>query len=226
MAKHTNSKTRPTPPWPITTRWPPPRPITPLAPYAEYRAARLLFDTDKPAEAAARFAKLREQYPDHKLAREGVMGQASSLATSGKHQQALDALAAMDQSDPQVALARGTSLAGLKKWDEAIAALTTATNAEGEFADRDRAWYELGWANREADKQEPARQAFSKLATEFADSSLARDAMFRVGESYYETGDFVKSAEWFAKSAEWKRVGCQSAREGVAYARLVGIQTG
>ncbi|WP_197529142.1 tetratricopeptide repeat protein [Aeoliella mucimassa] len=174
----------------------------PLAPYAGYRAARLLLNSDQAAAAAERFAKLATEYPDHALAREGQMGQASSLAQAGKHTEALKALAGMDGKNPQVALARGTSLAGLEKWDEAIAALTTATTAGDEFTDRDRAWYELGWAYREAKKPAESQQAFTKLAEQFADSPLARDAMFRIGESHYEAGEFPAAAEWFAKSAD------------------------
>ena len=174
----------------------------PLAPYAGYRAARLLLNNNQAPAAAERFAKLAEQYPDHQLAREGLMGQASSLAEAGKHAEALEALEGLDASTPQVALARGISLAGLQKWDDAIATLKVATAAGDDFTDSDRAWYELGWAYREAKKPAEARQAFSTLATNLPESPLARDAMFRVGESYYEGGEYPPAAEWFAKSAD------------------------
>lgn len=177
-------------------------PDHPLAPYAHYRFAIAVMKEGQLEAAAERFAKLVELYPNHALAGEAQLAWASCLTRTGKHKEALEVLGAMDASDPRVAMARGASLAGEKKLDEAIAAFKSATAAEGDFADRDRAWYELGWTLRESGKLDDARQAFNKLADEFADSSLAADARFRVGELQYDANEFEQAADSFRQAAD------------------------
>lgn len=177
-------------------------PQHPLAAYAAYRAAMIQMQQGKFDDAATRFGKLADTYPDHTLAGEARLGQSTCLAQSGNNAEAAAVLQKMDTNEPRVALALGTSLSGQKKWDEAIQMLQQAANTEGEFVDRDRAWYELGWAYREAGQADKARAAFNKLVTEMADSPLAADAMFRVAESAYEAGNYQQAAGDFQAAAK------------------------
>lgn len=177
-------------------------PQHPLAPYAAYRAAMLQMQQREFDDAAARFGKLADTFPDHTLAGEARLGQSTSLAQSGNNAEAAAVLQKMDTSEPRVALALGTSLAGQKKWDEAIKLLKQAAEAPGEFVDRDRAWYELGWAYRESGQQEDSRGAFHKLIKQLPDSPLAADAMFRVAELSYEAEDYQQAAGQFRAAAK------------------------
>ncbi|WP_442485223.1 tetratricopeptide repeat protein [Aeoliella sp. SH292] len=174
----------------------------PLAPYALYRAATLVMKQGEHADAATRFAKLVTDFPDHALATEAKLGQATCLAQTGENDAAAKVLATLGTDDPRVALALGSTLAGQKKWDEAIATLEKVTAAPGEFADRDRAWYELAWAYREAGQGDKSRAAFEELATEFADSPLHADALFRVAEGYYEADDYAEAAARYTAAAD------------------------
>ncbi len=50
--------------------------------------------------------------------------------------------------------------------------------------------YELAWTLEQQDKQRQAAEVFARLAAEHADSPLAAEADFHVGESAYQSGDF------------------------------------
>ena len=177
----------------VSTEWP----EHPLAPYADYRAATIMMKDNQLEAAANAFAKLVTAHPDHALASEAQLAQATCLERAGKAEAALAALGKMDANDPRVALARGTSLASQEKWDQAIRVLKSAATASGDFIDRDRAWYELAWAYREAGKTDESRQAFAKLASELPDSPLAAEATFRIGESLYEAEEYAEAVESF-----------------------------
>ncbi len=187
----------------VSTTWP----DHPLAPYADYRAATIAMKQNDFEAAAEGFEQLVTKHPDHALFNEAQLALATCLERAGKMQEALAVLDTMQADDPRVALARGAGLAGMKKWDEAIAALSAATQASGEFADRDRAWYELAWAYREADKPEASRKAFAQLVRELPESRLAADAQFRIGESYYDSEQYTEAAKRFALAAGNAQVG-------------------
>ncbi len=182
----------------VSKEWP----EHPLAPYADYRFATLAMKENDLEAANAAFAKVSSQYPEHTLAGEAQLAQATCLARAGKNEQAIKVLDSMASDDPRVALAKGTSFAGAEQWDNAIRELQVAANASGEFADRDRALYELAWAYREEGKTAESRDAFTKLTSDMPDSLLAADAMFRLGESSYDAGDYAAAAVLFKQAEE------------------------
>ena len=177
-------------------------PESQLAPYANYRWALLASGLGNDSGAAQRFEQLLAAYPKHQLAEESRLAWANCLSRLGEHTKSLEALSSLPVGDPRVALARGTSLAETGKLKEAVAALQLAVNSKAEdFADRDRAWYELGWTYRRAKQPEDSRQAFEHLLKNFPQSTLAADAAYRVGESFYDAGNYAAAVEPFRLAA-------------------------
>lgn len=179
----------------VVSNWP----DSPLAPYAAYRAARST--SGKPKEAADRYRAMLEKYPGHQLADQARLGLATALVKLGDAKESLAVLDQLDQKNPRVALARGMSFAGLQDWDAAIAALESAASAEGEFADRPQALYELGWAYRQAGRPQDAEATFQQLARDYPDNSLAADAGFRVAEALYDEQEHQQAATAFRAAA-------------------------
>ena len=76
--------------------------------------------------------------------------------------------------------------AGLKQHEPSVATLTALLAAKADYADADKCYYEIAFANLELKKDKEATDAFRTLATKLPNSPLAAEAWFRVGE-FHET---------------------------------------
>src|SRR5204862_3115435 len=66
---------------------------------------------------------------------------------------------------------------------------------------------EIGWAQKALDNQGGAARTFERLAKEHAQSPLAAEAWFHVGEDRYERKDFAEAATAFSKARAAKASG-------------------
>lgn len=71
---------------------------------------------------------------------------------------------------------------GLKQHDPAIVTFTQLLAAKPDFADADKCYYEIAFANLELKKDKEANDAFRNLVTKLPNSPLAAEAWCRVGE--------------------------------------------
>ncbi len=71
---------------------------------------------------------------------------------------------------------------GLKQHDAAITSLTQLLTAKPDYADADKSYYELAFANIELKKDKEAADALRLLATKTPTSPLVPEAWYRVGE--------------------------------------------
>ena len=80
----------------------------------------------------------------------------------------------------------------------AIATLDGLLKADPKYAATDKVLYELGWAHKSQDKHAEAVPFFAKLAAEHADSPLAAEAWFHVGEDQYDKKEYAEAAKSYA----------------------------
>ncbi len=85
----------------------------------------------------------------------------------------------------------------LKQSAPGIAGLETLLKEAKEFADADRAWYELGFAYLDANRPKDAITAFQTLATTLPNSTLGAEAFFRVGELQAEADQKAEAVKSF-----------------------------
>ena len=85
---------------------------------------------------------------------------------------------------------------GQKKYSEARKVLDQLIAADPEFANADQAFYELGHALRAADdQQDQAGDAFAWIVKNRADSPLAGEAAFRVGQIHVDKANRLSGPE-------------------------------
>ena len=87
---------------------------------------------------------------------------------------------------------------GLQQNAEAIATLESIINDDPTYASMDKVLYELGWAHRNAGRLEQAQPYFDRLATDHAESSLAAESFYHLGERAYQEADFESAAQGMA----------------------------
>ena len=69
-------------------------------------------------------------------------------------------------------------------------------DADPKYPGADKALYELAWIRKSANQEDGAAEAFARLAREHADSPLAAESWFNVGEyHYHQKKDFKAAAE-------------------------------
>ncbi len=136
----------------------------------------------------------------------------------------VQALLAADPTPAEKSDARyllGLCQAGLKKHAEAAASFQAILQDDPKYAGADKVLYELAWALKQQDKQKEAVEVFARLAAEHADSPLAAEAQYHVGESAYQAGDFQECGRWRIMPALEKAGKTRVGREGRPQARLV-----
>ena len=139
---------------------------SPYVPYAMYNKGYDLLGLDEVDAAAAIFAELVKQFPDHEIKKVALIAQADTGYRRGRGQ--------LDD----------------KKFEEAIASLKILYDAYPEFPRRDAVLYDLGWAYLGAGKQAEAVEAFVGITKDYKESTFVADAYYRIGEDQYKNNKF------------------------------------
>ena len=110
----------------------------------------------------------------------------------------------------------GLAQEGLKKFAEAAATFNSLLDGDPNYASADKVLYELAWSRKSTESEQPAADAFARLAREHGDSPLAAESWFNVGEfAYHNKKDFKAAAE--AYSAALAKAGKGELGEKVAH---------
>ena len=163
------------------------------------RAARL-------SAARSRFSQVLADYPRHELAPLALLGTAAVERQAGDSAAALAALDRFLETQANHARAldaryeRGLILGDLKRWPEAVVVWQELALLPEAKEIADRVHYELAWAHRENGSADAANAEFERLAKDFAQSPLAADACFQLGEREYAAGKFAEATNWYEKS--------------------------
>jgi TolA-binding protein len=99
---------------------------------------------------------------------------------------------AAERSDARYVL--GLCQSGLGKAADAEATFRALLSDDPGYSGADKALYELAWVLRSQGKEDAAVEAFARLAKERADSPLAAESLFHVGEANYRKEDFARAA--------------------------------
>ena len=126
--------------------------------------------------AITRYTSVIEKFPETPFAKNAVVRRADVKFQKGRKQQA----------DKQVAEAIAT-------WNSILAELE-------DYHLADQVLYEIAFARRSQDKHDEARQVFTQLVTNYAESDLAADSFFRLGEYQYDDKEFDQALEHYAKA--------------------------
>jgi TolA-binding protein len=90
---------------------------------------------------------------------------------------------------------RGLCESGLEQYDEAILTFQEILAGSPRYTGRDKALYELAWAQQSRGDGDAAARSFERLASEAIDSPLAAESAYRAGELRYEAKEYAKAIE-------------------------------
>ena len=147
-----------------------------LVPESIYRLGEYHFVANDFDEAITQFTTVIDKYADTSFAKQSVGRRADVKFEKGRKQLA----------DKQV--------------DEAIATWNSILTEVEDYRLAHAVLYEVAFALRSQDKHEQAREVFTQLITKHADSDLAADSFFRLGEYQYDEGKFVKALQQYEKA--------------------------
>jgi TolA-binding protein len=180
---------------------------SPFVPYAVYGKGWAQLKSKAYPEAVASFRDLLENHPEHALAADTHLALGMSLRQAGKPDEAvkeLDLYVGSQPAEPAKSDAlyeRGLAEVALKDFGKAAETFQQLLAANPGYAAADKVAYELAWAFKsvpEGAKKAEAVAAFAELADKHADSPLAAEANFHVGEARYEDGRYDEAAKAYA----------------------------
>lgn len=164
-------------------------PMSDLVPAALYGCGAALFEKPDFTNAIPHLTKLIAEKPQSELVPAALFLRGLCQHRLKQFDPALKDLTqfiatgkAADKDALDAKFAMALCQAGLKQFDPSIATLTQLLAAKPDYADADKCYYEMAFANLELKKEKEAAEAFRSLATKLPNSPLAAEAWFRVGE--------------------------------------------
>ncbi len=151
-------------------------PESKLLPEAIYRLGEYHFVGGNFDGAITHFTSVIDKYADTAFAKDAVERRADVRFEKGRKQLA-------DKQADQAIATWNSILAELDDYHLAHAVL-----------------YEVAFALRSQDKHEEARKVFTQLVTKHADSDLAADSFFRLGEYLYDEKEYGKALEQYTRA--------------------------
>jgi tetratricopeptide (TPR) repeat protein len=174
-------------------------PASAYAPYALYgRGWSHLKMSAFPAAIAA-FSELLEDFPNHELNDDGLLARAMARREAGMYVEAIadfDAYLKTNPPDPQKSDAlyeRGLAQVAVGQLEPAVSTFSAILSGNPNYANADKVLYELAWAYRALKQDEQALAEFSRLVQEHADSPLAAEAFFHLGEDQYRQEQYTEA---------------------------------
>lgn len=154
------------------------------------------------SKAARTFSTVLEKSPNTPAATRARYGRAAARQQLKEFAGAIEDAEAFLKADPKSAersdamYVLGLAQEGAQKFGDAAKTFESLLNADSKYSAADKALYELAWSRKSANQEEGAADAFATLAREHADSPLAAESWFNVGEyRYHQKKDFKGAAE-------------------------------
>ena len=195
-----------------------------FAPHAQYGLGWSYFKKQDFAKSVEATKTLADRYGKSELAPKGMYVRAMAQYQLGQFPAAVDDVRAFLSSNPpqkdalDAEYLLGLSFAAQQKFAEAAQAYIGILARDPKYADADKVLYELGWAHSELTQSKESIAAFRRLGTEFPDSPLAAESWFRVGEAYYDAGEFPEAVKAYSE-AQAKAAASQEIGEKAAHKR-------
>ncbi len=195
-----------------------------FAPHAQYGLGWSYFKKQDFAKSVEATKTLADRYGKSELAPKGMYVRAMAQYQLGQFAAAVDDVRAFLSSNPppkdalDAEYLLGLSFAAQQKFAEAAQAYNGILAKDAKYADADKVLYELGWAHFELTQKNESIAAFRRLGTEFPESPLAAESWFRVGESYYDAGEYPEAVKAYSE-AQGKAAASQEIGEKAAHKR-------
>jgi TolA-binding protein len=159
-------------------------------------------------EAGITYRKIISRYPDNRWIDEAVYRNALSYEKLGRSDEALREYSHLATTYPASrwnALAQyalGARAVRDARWDEVYKSFTNVLNSQpgSEAARRASYWAEYSLANLE--DRERAKILLEEFLAYFPDVELSDDALFRLGEAYFEEGRYQEAAGRYSRVVE------------------------
>ena len=197
-----------------------------FAPHAQYGLGWSYFKKQDFAKSVEAIKTLADRYGKSELAPKGMYVRAMAEYQLGQFPAAVEDVGVFLRSNPpqkdalDAEYLLGLSFAAQQKFAEATQAYAGILAKDPKYADADKVLYELGWAHFELTQSKESIAAFRRLGTEFPDSALAAESWFRVGESYYDAGEFPAAVKAYSEAqAKAAAVASQEIGEKAAHKR-------
>ncbi len=168
---------------------------SPLMADALYFHGESLYYSNKKKEAAEKYQKVVDDYPDEKIVTRALFALGATQADLNNHEAALknyDLYLVKVPDDAEVTQWRGDSLFALKQYAEAAKAFASAAAAP-DFATADYATLWQAYATAALEKYAEAATVFASLPTRFKDSAYTETARLEAGKNFYWAGDYTKA---------------------------------
>ncbi len=182
-------------------------PRSPLTPRAAVGLGWSQINKSDFAAAAETFSTALEKYSGQPVAARARYGRAAARQQLKDFAGAADDAAAFLKAEPKsadrsdVLYVLGLSQEGLKQNREAATTFESLLAADPKYAGADKVLYELAWVRKSAGQEDSAAEAFARLAREHADSPLAAESWFNVGEyQYHQKKDYKVAANAYASA--------------------------
>lgn len=183
-------------------------PDSPLAPKALYGLAWVRITTSDFSGAVGALDALLANDVDGDLAPRARFARGLARVELKEFAPAFDDVQAYLRSDPagddkrSAQYVLGVCQARLNQTEEAERTFRSILDQSPAFAGGDKVLYELALALRSLGRGEEATDAFRRLAKDYADSPLAAEALFDVGETEYQAGNDLAAAASFHRSMQ------------------------
>lgn len=177
-----------------------------FSPHAQYGLGWAYFKKQDFAKSVEATKTLAERYGKSELAAKSMYVRAMAEYQLGQFAAAIDDVRTFLGSNPpqkdglDAEYLLGLSFAAQQKFAEAAQAYAGILAKDAKYVDADKVLYELGWAYFELTQKNESVAAFRRLGTEFPNSPLAAESWFRVGESYYDAGEFPDAVKAYSEA--------------------------
>ncbi len=166
-------------------------PEAPFVPRALLGLAWCQTDQAETTKAISTLERLHKEYPQHEATKESRYLLALVYHRAGQQQAAIRSLDTLLVTDPPAQQAadafylRGLAQVAIEQYHAAAESFQQVLVREPHYSSAEQVLYELAWARQQAGDTREANRAFSRLARDFPDGSLAAEAQLRIGEMHY-----------------------------------------
>jgi TolA-binding protein len=188
----------------VVEKWP----QSALLPHALYGLGWALLGQNDFAGAEQALSTLLEKHPEAKLASQARYARAMARQQLGKFAPASEDIEAVLSAHPEgveksdARYVQGLCQAGLKQWADAAETFRALLKDDPKYAAVDKVLYQLAWAMKSQHKDREAADVFGELAHAHADSPLAAEGQYHVGEFAYKAGDFRNAVAAYKVAVE------------------------
>lgn len=204
----------------VRSKWP----DSTMVPHCMYGEGWTWLRQQEYPKAIQSLSDLITSYPEHRLVPRAHHARAMCRQRTSEFAEAKEDIAQFLKSGPtpeetaEALYVQGLCDVGLGDQPAAISVWTRLIQDHPNYPSIDRVMYELAWAYRATKQADSALAQFTRIADHHANSALAAEANYHLGEDRYQKGNYQEAANFYRRSQEQTRPGAAAdLREKAAY---------